>query len=78
VKTVDVSNVTIRNSVAANNGFSGFSAVQSIGPPRMLIESSITTHNGTNGVVSADLAPPGHVVFPQVRLSNVTVVDNVT
>jgi parallel beta helix pectate lyase-like protein len=77
VKVMDAANVTIRNSVAANNGFSGFSAVQSSNTPKMLIESSITAHNGTNGIISADLAV-GAVVSPEVRLSNVTVVDNQT
>jgi hypothetical protein len=77
VKVVDGARVTIRNSVAANNGFSGFSVVQSHSTPTMLIENSITAHNGTNGVVSADFAPPSPS-SPVVRLSNVTVVGNQT
>jgi len=78
VKIQDSANVTIRNSVAANNGFSGFSAVGVGNLPRMLIESSITTHNGTNGITSADLSLGGGIGSPQIRLSNVTVVDNQT
>src|SRR6202035_5706703 len=74
VKTVDTSNVTIRNSVAANNKFAGFSIVQIGGVPQVLIESSITTHNGTYGVLCIS-NPPGFP-FPVVRLSNVTVSDN--
>jgi hypothetical protein len=77
VKTLDAASVTIRNSVAANNGFSGFSAVESSNAPFVLIENSIATHNGTNGVVSADLTL-FTLVPPVVRLSNVTVVDNAT
>jgi trimeric autotransporter adhesin len=45
--------VTIRNSLAANNGFSGFSAVSSSSAVRMLIEDSVTAHNGTNGVLAS-------------------------
>ncbi|HEY2293633.1 MAG TPA: hypothetical protein VGM86_23250 [Thermoanaerobaculia bacterium] len=77
VKTIDAANVTIRNSVAAKNGFAGFSAVQSGNTPRVLIESSITAHNGT-GIVSADLSGGVSPFSPEVRLSNVTVVDNQT
>lgn len=77
VKAMDGVNVTIRNSVAANNSFSGFSAVKNAGLPSMLIESSITAHNGTGGITSADLNPVG-LGSPVVRLSNVTVTDNQT
>jgi len=77
VKIMDAANVTIRNSVAANNGFSGFSAVKSGNVPKVTIESSLTAHNGTNGVVSADLNPLSPVPV-EIRLSNVTVVDNQT
>lgn len=75
VKTLDAANVTIRNSVAANNGFAGFSAVASNNVPVVLIESSITAHNGT-GVLSAN--PALSFILPTVRVSNVTVVDNGT
>jgi hypothetical protein len=78
VKTVDAAIVTIRNSVAANNGFSGFSAVQNSQPADVLIESSLSAHNGTNGVVAADLGPPPGFIFPVIRLSNVTVFNNAT
>jgi hypothetical protein len=78
VKAMDHANVTIRNSVAANNGFSGFSAVEDAAPPWMLIESSITAHNGTNGVVAAKVSTGVGPSTVEVRLSNVTVVDNQT
>lgn len=62
--------VTVRNSLAANNGFSGFSAVTATGSGalRVVIENSVTTHNGTGGVTASNLAT--------VTLSNVVVTDN--
>ncbi len=62
--------ITVRNSLAANNSFSGFSAVtpSGSGSVHMLIENSVSTHNGTNGVVSSGLAT--------VVISNVVVTDN--
>lgn len=64
--------VTIRNSLAANNGWSGFSAVTPTGSGnvRMFIENSVSTHNGTGGITSVNLAT--------VVLSNVVVTDNQT
>lgn len=64
--------VTVRNSLAANNGFSGFSAVtpSGSGSVRMLIENSVSTHNGTGGITASNLAT--------VTLSNVVVTDNQT
>jgi hypothetical protein len=62
--------VTIRNSLVANNGFAGFSAVSSTGSIRMLIDNSVSTHNGTNGVSATGLATS--------TISNVVVTDNQT
>jgi hypothetical protein len=64
--------VTVRNSLAANNGYSGFSAVTPTGSGgvRMFIENSVSTHNGTGGITSTNLAT--------VVLSNVVVTDNQT
>jgi hypothetical protein len=66
--------VTIRNSVASGNSFSGFSAASTVVAAglnvRMTIENSATTYNGTNGIVSA---LGGNVV-----VSNVTVTGNQT
>ena len=64
--------VTVRNSLAANNGYSGYSAVTPAGSGsvRMFIENSVSTHNGTGGITSANLAT--------VILSNVVVTDNQT
>jgi serine protease len=64
--------VTIRNSIAANNGYSGFSASNPAGSSllRMLIEESVSTHNGTNGILANGLA--------EVTLSNVALTDNQT
>ncbi len=64
--------VTVRNSLAANNGWSGFSAVTPAGSGgvRMFIENSVSTHNGTGGITSVNLAT--------VILSNVVVTDNQT
>ena len=67
--------ITVRNSLATNNGYSGFSAVtpsgSSSGALRMLIENSVTTHNGTNGVVASG---PGSIV----TISNIVVTNNQT
>jgi hypothetical protein len=62
--------VTIRNSLAANNGYTGFSAVTPAGSGslRMMIENSLSTHNGTNGVLAINLAT--------ATISNVVVTDN--
>jgi len=73
VRADNLAFVTIRNSLAANNTFSGFSAVTNVSAGatvRMTIENSVTTHNGTNGIVSVGEAT--------VILSNVTVTDNQT
>jgi hypothetical protein len=77
VKSVDNVNVTIRNSVAANNGFSGFSTLLSGHVPSVLIESCVTAHNGTGGVTSANFAPLSGLT-PNLRISNVTITDNAT
>ncbi|MEO6192511.1 MAG: right-handed parallel beta-helix repeat-containing protein [Thermoanaerobaculia bacterium] len=70
LKAENLGTVTIRNSLAANNGYSGFSATNSSGSGavRMLIEDSVSTHNGTSGVLANGLAT--------VTLSNVAVTDN--
>jgi len=72
IKAENFGVVTIRNSLAANNGFSGFSAVTASGSGslRMLIENSVSTHNGTGGITVANLAI--------VTLSDVVVTDNQT
>jgi serine protease len=72
LKAEGLGTVTIRNSLAAGNGYSGFSATNSAGSTmlRMLIEESVSTHNGTSGILSNGLAT--------VTLSNVAVTDNQT
>jgi hypothetical protein len=75
VKTVDGSAVVIRNSIAASNAFAGFSMVQNSNIPSLLVESSISAHNGT-GVLSANVND--HTDGAVVRLSNVTITDNQT
>lgn len=62
--------VTVRNSLAASNGYAGFSATipSGSGSVRMLIENSVSTHNGTYGILSNNLAT--------VTLSNVVATDN--
>ncbi len=70
LKAEGLGSVTLRNSLAANNGFSGFSATSTSGGVRMLIEDSLSTHNGTNGILSSGTAT--------VTLSNVVVTDNQT
>ncbi|HZF12574.1 MAG TPA: hypothetical protein VFE33_27610 [Thermoanaerobaculia bacterium] len=77
VKGVDAVNITIRNSVAANNGFTGFTVAEVGNLPLMLIENSATVHNGTNGVWSNGQAP-GSPQPPVIRMNNVTVTDNGT
>lgn len=65
--------VSIRNSVAAGNGASGFLAIGSAaGGPNMLLESCITTNNGTNGVRVQGNANA------KIRISNVTITNNAT
>ncbi len=62
--------VTIHNSLAAGNGYSGFSATapSSPGSVKMLIDDSVSTHNGTNGILANG--------FATVTLSKVVVTDN--
>jgi hypothetical protein len=64
--------VTVRNSLSANNGFSGFTAVTPAGSGnvRLFIENSVSTHNGTNGIISSGVTT--------VTLSNVVVTNNPT
>lgn len=64
--------VTVRNSLSANNGFSGFTAFtpSSSGNVRLFIENSVSTHNGTTGVQANGLAT--------VIISNVVVTNNQT
>jgi hypothetical protein len=71
IKAETLGAITIRNSLAANNGFSGFSAVTPAGSGslRMLIENSVSTHNGTNGVSASG-------GFATVTMSNLAVTDN--
>jgi serine protease len=62
--------VTVRNSLAANNGYSGFSATtpSGSGSVRMLVENSVSTHNGTYGFLGANLAT--------VTISNIVSTNN--
>jgi len=62
--------VTVRNSLATNNGYSGFSATtpSGSGSVRMLVENSVSTHNGTYGFLSNSLST--------VTLSNVISTNN--
>jgi hypothetical protein len=64
--------VTVRNSLAASSGSSGFSAVtpSGSGSVRMTIENSVSTHNGSDGILAQGLAT--------ITLSNVIVTDNLT
>ncbi|MEO6192512.1 MAG: hypothetical protein ABIS20_05845 [Thermoanaerobaculia bacterium] len=64
--------VTVRNSLSANNGYSGFTAVTPAGSGdvRLFIENSVSTHNGTTGVASVGLTT--------VIISNVVITDNQT
>ena len=64
--------ITICNSLAAGNGYGGFSATNPAGSTllQMLIEKSVSTHNGTSGILSNGLAA--------VTLSDVAVTDNQT
>jgi hypothetical protein len=77
IKVVDHANATISNSVAANNGFSGFAAALVNNIPTLLVANSVTAHNGTAGVNSANLAPLSGL-SPVVRLTGVKVTDNAT
>jgi hypothetical protein len=72
VKAENLGIITIRNSLAASNGYSGFSATNPFGSGavQMLIENSVSTHNGTSGILANGLAT--------VTLSNVVVTDNQT
>jgi hypothetical protein len=64
--------VTVRNSLSANNGYSGYTALtpSGSGDVRLFLENSVSTHNGTTGVASVGLAT--------VILSNGVVTDNQT
>jgi hypothetical protein len=64
--------VTVRNSLSANNGYSGYTAVAPVGSGdvRLFIENSVSTHNGTSGVASVGQAT--------VMLSNMVITDNQT
>jgi hypothetical protein len=69
----DKTKVSIRNSVAAGNASNGFLAIGSAaGGPDMLVESCITTNNGSNGVRVQGNANA------KIRISNVTITDNPT
>ncbi len=72
IKAETLGIITVRNSVAANNGFAGFSAVNTSGSGtlRMVLENSTVTHNGTNGVSASGTA--------SVALGNVVATDNAT
>lgn len=73
VRADNLGSVTVRNSLAANNGFAGFTAVtlSGSGPIRMFIENSISVSNGTNGVASGGIGAT-------VTISNVAVTNNQT
>jgi hypothetical protein len=75
LKAVDNVDVTIRNSIASHNGFSGFSMVSTGGGvPLMFIENSAATYNGTNGLNAS-----GHLSPLQImRISNVVLTGNAT
>ncbi len=62
--------VTVRNSVAVNNGYSGFSATtpSGSGSVQMLIDRSLSAHNGTYGFLSNNLST--------ITLSNNAATDN--
>ena len=64
--------VTVRNSLAANNGFAGFSAVNTSGSGtlRMMLEGSVAANNGTGGINSVGSASVG--------ISNVVATGNQT
>jgi hypothetical protein len=70
VKAENLGTITIRNSFAGGNGYSGFSASAPSGPGtvKMLIGDSVSTHNGTSGILANGLAT--------VTLSDVVVTDN--
>ena len=70
LKAEGMGTVTIHNSLAAANGLSGFSATAPAGPGavKMLIEDSVSTHNGASGILASGLAT--------VTLSDVVVTDN--
>ncbi|HEX4498898.1 MAG TPA: hypothetical protein VIE43_24675 [Thermoanaerobaculia bacterium] len=69
VKTQDRSTVSISNSVAAGNGFAGFSAVLSGGgPAAVVISRSESVNNGTGVLANGSTAV--------VRITNVTVSGN--
>jgi Right handed beta helix region len=69
----DNTKVSVRNSVAAGNASNGFLAIGSAsGSPDMLLESCITSNNGTNGVRTQ-----GNI-NTKIRISNVTITNNAT
>ncbi len=72
VKAESRGTVTIRNSFSTSNGWAGFTAyTPSGGSVQMLVENSVSTHNGTIGVQSNGSGAT-------VTLSNVVVTDNPT
>ncbi len=64
--------VTVRNSLSANNGYSGYTAVtpSGSGDVRLFLENSVSTHNGTTGIASVGVAT--------VIISNMVITDNQT
>jgi len=66
----DNSKVTIRDSIAANNIGNGFLSISASAAVELNLESVVSTHNGTNGVRTDGASST-------VRLSNVTVVNNI-
>ncbi len=72
VKAESQGTVTVRNSFSTSNGWAGFTAYTSSGGTvQMLVENSVSTHNGTIGVQSNGSGAT-------VTLSNVVVTDNPT
>lgn len=68
--------ITIRNSVSTQNAFSGFSAVGAA-LPRLLIENSESSYNGTNGVNASNICPNCGITLV-VRISNMVITGNAT
>lgn len=72
IKVQDFSTVSISNSVASGNAFSGITALSNVGGAVALnIDHSASVNNGTNGIISQGATSA-------VRIGNVTVTGNQT
>lgn len=69
LKAEQGASVVVRDSVAAGNSANGFVAISAGGAVGLTIENSVSTANGINGIASVNGTST-------VRLSNVTVTDN--